>query len=67
MYSLEFSVLLCLGLVGIVLARLFLIPYAKALQARRGYSDQFVTDLTVAVPSSAFVMVVIVGCMWLAR
>ena len=67
MHRLEFSVLLCLGLVGIVLARLFLLPFAKALQIRRGYSDEFVTDLTVAVPLGAFVLVLIASLMWWAQ
>ena len=57
---------ICLGISGTVLACLLLMPFAKALQARRGYSDQFVTDLAVALPLGAFILVVIVGMMLLA-
>jgi hypothetical protein len=34
-----------LSVTGVVLARLLLTPLARQLQARHGYSDQFVTDL----------------------
>ena len=54
------------GLAGSVLARMLLIPVAKGLQARRGYSDQFVTDLALAVPLCAFGFVALAGLMWLA-
>jgi hypothetical protein len=56
-----------LGVVGVALARMLLMPVAKRLQARRGYSDQFVTDLALAVPLGAFGIVVLAGLMWLAR
>jgi hypothetical protein len=36
-----------------------LVPVAKAVQARRGYSDQFVTDLALAVPLGAFGIVTV--------
>ncbi len=45
-----------LGLAGAVLARVLLLPVAKAMQARQGYSDQFVTDLALALPLSAFIL-----------
>ena len=56
-----------LGAAGVVLTRLLLMPVAKGLQARRGYSDQFVTDLALAVPFGAFVIVVVAVLIWLAR
>jgi hypothetical protein len=56
-----------LGVAGVVLARLLLIPLARQLQARRGYSDQFVSDLALAVPLGAFGFVVLAGLIWLAR
>jgi len=58
---------ICLGISGTVLARLLLIPLARQLQARHGYSDQFVTDLALAVPLGAFGFVVLAGLIWLAR
>jgi hypothetical protein len=56
-----------LGAAGVVLTRLLLIPVAKALQARWGYSDQFVTDLALAVPLGAFGITILAGLIWLAR
>jgi hypothetical protein len=56
-----------LGVAGAVLARLLLVPLARGLQARRGYSDEFVTDLALAVPLGAFGLAVLVGLIWLAR
>jgi|1186.fasta_scaffold98660_1 hypothetical protein len=56
-----------LGAAGIILTRLVLVPVAKAVQARRGYSDQFVTDLALAVPLGAFGIVTLAGLIWLAR
>ena len=59
--------LICPGLAGVVLARVLLLPVARAVQARCGYSDQFVTDLALAVPLGAFGFVVLAGLIWLAR
>ena len=56
-----------LGVAGVVLARLLLIPLARELQARRGYSDQFVTDLALALPLSAFILGTVAGLIWLVR
>jgi hypothetical protein len=56
-----------LGAAGIILTRLVVVPVAKAVQARRGYSDQFVTDLALAVPLGAFGIVTLAGLIWLAR
>ena len=56
-----------LGVAGVVLARLLLMPVAKGLQARWGYSDQFVSDLGLAIPLGAFGFVVVAGLIWLAR
>jgi hypothetical protein len=56
-----------LGLAGVVLARVLLLPIAKAMQARQGYSDQFVTDLTLALPLSAFILGALAGLIWLVR
>jgi hypothetical protein len=56
-----------LGAAGIILTRLVLVPVAKAVQARRGYSDQFVTDLALAVPLGAFGIVTLAGLIWLVR
>ena len=56
-----------LGAAGIILTRLVLVPVAKAVQARRGYSDKFVTDLALAVPLGAFGIVTLAGLIWLAR
>ena len=39
---------ICCGLAGFILARVLLLPFAKTVQARQGYSDQFVTDLALA-------------------
>src|SRR3954463_7177374 len=44
----------CLGRAGVGLARRLLIPLARAVQARYGYSDQFVTGLAVALPCGTF-------------
>jgi hypothetical protein len=44
-----------------------LLPFARALQARCGYSDQFVTDLALALPLSAFIMGTVAGLIWLVR
>ena len=57
--------LVCLGLAGVGLARRLLIPLARAVQARCGYSDQFVTDLAVALPCGTFVLVILAGLIWL--
>ena len=54
-----------LGLAGVILARRLLLPVARALQARRGYSDQFVTDLGIALPFGTFMLVIIAGLIWL--
>ena len=51
----------CLGLAGVVLARVLLLPVAKAMQARQGYSDQFVTDLALALPLSVFILGTVAG------
>src|SRR5215217_1741274 len=59
--------IICLGLAGVTLARLLLLPFAKAVQARQGYSDQFVTDLALAVPLGAFAFAALAGLIWLAR
>ena len=59
--------IVCLGLAGVILARVLLLPFAKTVQARQGYSDQFVTDLALAVPLGAFGFVVLAGLIWLAR
>ena len=59
--------LVCLGLAGVGLARRLLIPLARAVQARCGYSDQFVTDLAVALPLSAFILGTVAGLIWLVR
>ena len=56
-----------LGAAGIILTRLVLVPVAKAVQARRGDPDQFVTDLALAVPLGAFGIVTLAGLIWLAR
>ena len=56
-----------LGLAGAVLARVLLLPVAKAMQARQGYSDQFVTDLALALPLSAFIVGILAGLIWLVR
>jgi hypothetical protein len=56
-----------LGLAGVVLARVLLLPFAKAVQARQGYSDQFVTDLALALPLSAFILGTVAGLIWLVR
>ena len=56
-----------LGLAGVVLARVLLLPFAKAVQARQGYSDQFVTDLALALPLSAFILGAVAGLIWLVR
>ena len=56
-----------LGVAGVVLARLLLMPVAKGLQARWGYSDQFVSHLGLAIPLGAFGFVVVAGLIWLAR
>ena len=52
---------------GVVLARVLLLPVAKAMQARQGYSDQFVTDLALALPLSAFILGALAGLIWLVR
>ncbi len=57
----------CLGLAGVVLARVLLLPVARALQVRCGYSDQFVTDLALALPLSAFIMGTVAGLIWVVR
>src|SRR3954462_11310383 len=57
--------LVCLGLAGVGLARRLLIPLARAVQARCGYSDQFVTDLAVALPCGTFILVILAGLIWL--
>jgi len=57
----------CLGAVGVAVARLFLIPFARALQARRGDSDQLVTELVIAVPFATFILVLIAGLTLIAR
>jgi len=56
-----------LGLAGVVLARVILLPVARAVQARQGYSDQFVTDLALVLPLSAFILGTVAGLIWLAR
>ena len=56
-----------LGMAGVVLARVLLLPVAKAMQARQGYSDQFVTDLALALPLSAFILGNVAGLVWLVR
>ena len=56
-----------LGATGVVLARLLLISVAKGLQARFDYSDQFVTELALAVPLGLFGIVIMAGLIWLAR
>src|SRR4051812_46509303 len=57
--------LVCLGLAGVGLARRLLIPLARAVQARCGYSDQFVTDLGIALPCGTFMLVILTGLIWL--
>jgi len=57
----------CLGLAGVILARVLLLPFAKAVQARQGYSDQFVTDLVLVLPLSAFILGTVAGLIWLLR
>jgi hypothetical protein len=59
--------LICPGLAGVVLARVLLLPVARAVQARCGYSDQFVTDLALALPLSAFILGTVAGLIWLVR
>ena len=54
-----------LGMAGVVLARVLLLPVAKAMQARQGYSDQFVTDLALALPLSAVIIGILAGLIWL--
>ena len=44
-----------------------MIPLARAVQARCGYSDQFVTDLAVALPCGTFILVILTGLIWMAR
>ena len=56
---------ICCGLAGVILARVLLLPCAKTVQARQGYSDQFVTDL--ALPLSAFILGTVAGLIWLVR
>ena len=56
-----------LGLAGVVLARVLLLPVARAVQAWQGYSDQFVTDLALALPLSAFILATVAGLIWLIR
>ena len=46
---------------------MLLLPVAKAMQARQGYSDQFVTDLALALPLSAFIVGILAGLIWLVR
>jgi len=55
-------VILCLGAgAGVALARLFLTPIARDLQARRGYSDQVASELVIAVPFATFILILIAG------
>jgi len=35
------------------------------VQARCGYSNQFVTDLAVALPGGTFMLVILTGLIWL--
>ena len=56
-----------LGAAGVALARVFLMPFARALQSRRGYSDQLVTELVIAVPLATFILVLIAGLTLIAR
>jgi formate-dependent nitrite reductase membrane component NrfD len=58
---------ICCGLAGVILARVLLLPCAKTVQARQGYSDQFVTDLALALPLSAFILGTVAGLIWLVR
>ena len=58
---------ICCGLAGVILARVLLLPFAKTVQARQGYSDQFVTDLALALPLSAFILGTVAGLIWLVR
>ena len=58
---------ICLSLAGVILARVLLLPFAKTVQARQGYSDQFVTDLVLALPLSAFILGTVAGLIWLVR
>jgi len=46
---------------------MLLLPFAKTVQARQGYSDQFVTDLALALPLSAFILGTVAGLVWLVR
>ena len=54
-----------LGLAGVVLVRRLLLPVARAVQARRGYSDQFVSELAIALPFGTVMLVIIAGLIWL--
>jgi len=58
---------ICCGLAGFILVRVLLLPFAKTVQARQGYSHQFVTDLALALPLSAFILWTVAGLIWLVR
>src|SRR3954452_2140063 len=61
------NLLVCLGLSGAGLARRLMLPLAKAVQVRHNCSDQFVTDLGIALPCGTFILVILTGLIWLAR
>lgn len=46
-------------------ARAVLLPFARALQKRRGYSDLFVTDLAVVAPLALGILIFTSLMAWL--
>src|SRR3712207_2092087 len=53
-----------LGLAVVVLARSAFLPFARAVQARRGYSEQFAVDVTVTLAVGSFIAIGLALMAW---
>jgi hypothetical protein len=52
-------------LLGTAIARRALLPLSRSVQGRWVYSDQVVTELSIAVPSGVFIGIFTFGLSWL--
>ena len=55
------------GALLVLFARFVLLDVARSVQRSRGYSDQFVTEVAIALPIALFVIFLAISIGWLSR
>jgi hypothetical protein len=55
------------GVLLVLFARFILLNLARSVQRAHGYSNQFVTEVAVALPIALFVIFLVVSIGWLSK